>query len=148
MGLSRRQFLKMSAGAANVTIADGMLACAVPWTSEMRKTERTPPPPARQVMQEESKQFKIHKYKGPSDRGSKRRKFYPAKKAGHGDGPRFVGKSQEPERSMAYRRQMSTDGSPSTSISAGWRWSAGGELMAQGSGVKCVAPPGAAGIHH
>ena len=47
------------------------------------------------------------------------------------DGPRFIDKSQEPERSMAYRRQMNTDGSPSNSISAGWRWSAGGELMVE-----------------
>lgn len=47
------------------------------------------------------------------------------------DGPRFIDKSQEPERSMAYRRQMNADGSPSNSISAGWQWSAGGELMAE-----------------
>lgn len=47
------------------------------------------------------------------------------------DGPRFIDKSQEPERSMAYRRQMNADGSPSNSSSAGWQWSAGGELMAE-----------------
>jgi hypothetical protein len=47
------------------------------------------------------------------------------------DGARFVGKDQEPERSQEYRRQMNADGSPSSSISASWKWSAGGELMAQ-----------------
>ncbi|MGZ8393204.1 MAG: hypothetical protein ACXW39_07105 [Nitrospira sp.] len=46
-------------------------------------------------------------------------------------GPTFVSKSQEPERSLAYRRQMNADGSPSNTVSAGWQWSAGGELMAQ-----------------
>jgi rubrerythrin len=47
------------------------------------------------------------------------------------NGPRFVDKSQEPERSLEYRRQMNADGSPSDTVSAGWQWSAGGELMAQ-----------------
>ena len=47
------------------------------------------------------------------------------------DGPRFVDKSQEPERSLAYRRQMNHDGSPTQTVAAGWQWSAGGELMAQ-----------------
>lgn len=47
------------------------------------------------------------------------------------DGPRFVDKSQEPERSLAYRRQMNQDGSPTQTVAAGWQWSAGGELMAQ-----------------
>ncbi|OQW37247.1 MAG: hypothetical protein A4E19_13860 [Nitrospira sp. SG-bin1] len=47
------------------------------------------------------------------------------------DGPGFVSKSQEPERSLEYRRQMNADGSPSDQVSAGWEWSAGGELMAQ-----------------
>lgn len=47
------------------------------------------------------------------------------------DGPRFVDKSQEPERSLSYRRQMNQDGSPTQTVAAGWQWSAGGELMAQ-----------------
>jgi hypothetical protein len=47
------------------------------------------------------------------------------------DGPRFVNKNQEPQRSLEYRRQMNADGSPSNTVSAGWQWSAGGELMAQ-----------------
>jgi hypothetical protein len=47
------------------------------------------------------------------------------------DGPRFVDKSQEPSRSLDYRRQMNQDGSPTQTVAAGWQWSAGGELMAQ-----------------
>jgi hypothetical protein len=47
------------------------------------------------------------------------------------DGPRFVDKSQEPERSLEYRRQMNSEGSPTQTVAAGWQWSAGGELMAQ-----------------
>jgi hypothetical protein len=47
------------------------------------------------------------------------------------DGQRFVDNSREPQRSLEYRRQMNQDGSPSQTISAGWQWSAGGELMAQ-----------------
>jgi hypothetical protein len=46
-------------------------------------------------------------------------------------GASFVDKSQEPGRSLEYRRQMNQDGSPSQTVSAGWQWSAGGELMAQ-----------------
>jgi hypothetical protein len=47
------------------------------------------------------------------------------------DGPNFVNKSREPERSLEYRSQMNAEGSPSDTVSAGWQWSAGGELMAQ-----------------
>ena len=47
------------------------------------------------------------------------------------DGPRFVDKAQEPERSREYRSRMNADGSPSNAVSAGWEWSAGGQLMAQ-----------------
>jgi len=49
------------------------------------------------------------------------------------DGPRFVNKSQEPERSLAYRRQMNQDGSPTQTVAAGWQWAPGGELTAQRS---------------
>jgi hypothetical protein len=45
------------------------------------------------------------------------------------DGTQFVNKSQEPERSLNYRRQMNADGSPTQTVAAGWRWSAGGELV-------------------
>ncbi|HJT22535.1 MAG TPA: hypothetical protein VJ746_18835 [Nitrospira sp.] len=47
------------------------------------------------------------------------------------DGPRFVDKSREPERSLEYRRQMNRDGSPTQTVAAGWEWSPGGELMAE-----------------
>jgi hypothetical protein len=46
------------------------------------------------------------------------------------DGPQFVNKNQEPERSLAYRRQMNADGSPTETVAAGWRWTPGGELLA------------------
>lgn len=44
------------------------------------------------------------------------------------DGPRFVDKSQEPQRSLEYRRQLNHDGSPSQMVAAGWLWAPGGEL--------------------
>ncbi len=49
------------------------------------------------------------------------------------DGPRFVNKSEEPERSRMYRQQMNADGSPTETVAAGWRWSPGGELVADRS---------------
>jgi hypothetical protein len=49
------------------------------------------------------------------------------------DGPRFVNKSEEPERSRMYRQQMNADGSPTETVAAGWRWSHGGELVADRS---------------
>jgi hypothetical protein len=54
------------------------------------------------------------------------------------DGTRFVNKQQEPERSRKYRRQMNADGSPSEAVAAGWRWSPGGELVAD-RGLKQAA---------
>jgi hypothetical protein len=47
------------------------------------------------------------------------------------DGTRFVNKSQEPQRSLDYRRQMNADGSPTQTVAAGWQWAPGGELTAQ-----------------
>lgn len=47
------------------------------------------------------------------------------------NGPGFVDKSEEPERSLEYRRQMNTEGSPSQTVAAGWRWAPGGELTAK-----------------
>jgi hypothetical protein len=44
------------------------------------------------------------------------------------DGSRFVDQSQEPQRSLEYRRQMNHDGSPSQIAAAGWLWAPGGEL--------------------
>ncbi|HKY71267.1 MAG TPA: hypothetical protein VJL88_05060, partial [Nitrospira sp.] len=46
------------------------------------------------------------------------------------DGTRFVNKTQEPERSLNYRRQMNGAGSPTETVAAGWRWTPGGELVA------------------
>ncbi len=54
------------------------------------------------------------------------------------DGPRFVNKAQEPERSLSYRRQMNQDGSPTETVAAGWQWAPGGELTAQ-RGLKEAA---------
>jgi hypothetical protein len=44
------------------------------------------------------------------------------------DGPRFVDKSDEPQRSIDYRRQINSDGSPSTEVASGYRWTPGTEL--------------------
>ena len=46
------------------------------------------------------------------------------------DSTRFVKKSEEQERSLNYRRQMNAEGSPSETVAAGWRWTPGGELVA------------------
>ena len=43
-------------------------------------------------------------------------------------GEQFVKKSEEPARSLEYRRQMNREGSPSQSVAAGWAWGPGGEL--------------------
>ena len=50
------------------------------------------------------------------------------------DGPRFVNKPQEPERSLNYRAHINASGSPSTQVAAGYRWRPGTEL---------AGPPGA-----
>jgi hypothetical protein len=44
------------------------------------------------------------------------------------DGPRFVDKSEEPEPSLRYRREINSAGSPSQTVAAGWFWMPGGEL--------------------
>ncbi len=44
------------------------------------------------------------------------------------DGSRFVDRTQEPQRSLEYRREMNQDGSPSQIAAAGWLWAPGGEL--------------------
>jgi hypothetical protein len=43
-------------------------------------------------------------------------------------GTQFVNKDQEPERSLAYRRQMNSEGSPTETVAAGYRWAPGTEL--------------------
>jgi len=44
------------------------------------------------------------------------------------DGTEFVDESQEGETSLLYREQMNSDGSPSETVSATYRWTAGTEL--------------------
>jgi hypothetical protein len=54
-------------------------------------------------------------------------------------GTQFVGKEDEPERSLAYREQMNSEGSPSETVAAGYTWMPGTELsaekMAKGKGA-------------
>jgi rubrerythrin len=47
------------------------------------------------------------------------------------DGPAFVNKALEPQRSLDYRTQLNSTGSPSSSVSTGYRWSPGTELVRQ-----------------
>jgi hypothetical protein len=47
------------------------------------------------------------------------------------DGTEFVDKSQEPSRSIQYREQLNSDGSPTESVAAGYQWTPGGELVHQ-----------------
>jgi hypothetical protein len=46
-------------------------------------------------------------------------------------GTQFVGKDEEPERSLAYREQLNSEGSPSETVAAGYRWMPGTELTAE-----------------
>lgn len=46
------------------------------------------------------------------------------------DGMQFVDKSKEPERSLRYREQMNSEGSPSSIVSAGYVYRPGTELAA------------------
>jgi hypothetical protein len=43
-------------------------------------------------------------------------------------GTQFVSKEDEPERSLAYREQMNSEGSPTETVAAGYRWMPGTEL--------------------
>jgi hypothetical protein len=45
-------------------------------------------------------------------------------------GTEFVDKADEPERSLAYREQLNSEGSPSSAVSAGYVWMPGTELTA------------------
>ena len=49
-------------------------------------------------------------------------------------GPDFVNKSEEPERSIAYREQMNSDGSPSETVAAGYKWMPGTVLAKAAAG--------------
>lgn len=44
------------------------------------------------------------------------------------DGADFVGRDQEPERSLKYRQEMNSEGSPSDSVAEGYVWEPGTEL--------------------
>jgi hypothetical protein len=44
------------------------------------------------------------------------------------DGPDFVTQDLEPERSLQYREQLNSEGSPSELVAAGYRWRPGTEL--------------------
>jgi rubrerythrin len=43
-------------------------------------------------------------------------------------GPDFVDKSQEPQSSLDYRSQMNSEGSPTQTVAAGYKWAPGTEL--------------------
>ena len=51
-------------------------------------------------------------------------------------GTQFVGKEDEPERSLAYREQLNSEGSPTETVAAGYRWRPGTELTAGESALK------------
>jgi hypothetical protein len=46
-------------------------------------------------------------------------------------GTQFVGKEDEPERSLAYREQLNSEGSPSETVAAGYTWMPGTELTSE-----------------
>jgi rubrerythrin len=46
------------------------------------------------------------------------------------DGPDFVPKDKDSARSVAYRRQLNSEGSPSEAVAAGYQWRPGTELAA------------------
>jgi hypothetical protein len=49
------------------------------------------------------------------------------------NGTRFVDLAEEPERSIAYREQINSEGSPSDTVAAGYTWMPGTELTAKGA---------------
>ncbi|MBV9211209.1 MAG: hypothetical protein JOZ52_11295 [Acidobacteria bacterium] len=51
------------------------------------------------------------------------------------NGAQFVGKDEEPQRSLDYREQMNSEGSPSETVAAGYRWRPGTELTAEESAM-------------
>jgi hypothetical protein len=46
------------------------------------------------------------------------------------NGTRFVHKDEEPQRSLDYREQLNSEGSPSDAVAAGYQWMPGTELAA------------------
>jgi len=51
-------------------------------------------------------------------------------------GKEFVDKEDEPESSLRYRDQLNSDGSPSDTVAAGYRWQPGTELVSSGNGGR------------
>jgi hypothetical protein len=51
-------------------------------------------------------------------------------------GTEFVDKTQEPERSLKYRQQLNSEGSPSQTVAAGYLWAPGTELTQKIPGRK------------
>jgi hypothetical protein len=47
------------------------------------------------------------------------------------DGTQFVDKEDEPQRSLDYRKQINSEGSPSETVAAGYRWMPGTELTSE-----------------
>ena len=54
------------------------------------------------------------------------------------DGPDFVDRDAEPERSREYREAFNADGSPSETVAAGYVWRPGTELTAAGGRPKAA----------
>lgn len=52
------------------------------------------------------------------------------------NGTQFVDKTLEPERSLKYRRQLNSEGSPSQTVAAGYQWAPGTELTQRIPGRK------------
>jgi hypothetical protein len=51
------------------------------------------------------------------------------------NGTQVVNKDEEPERSLAYREQLNSEGSPTETVAAGYRWRPGTELNADGAAM-------------
>jgi rubrerythrin len=58
------------------------------------------------------------------------------------DGPNYVPKDQEPQRSRDYRAMLHSEGEPSGAISAGYVWAPGTELMHRGAASGATIPTG------
>lgn len=52
------------------------------------------------------------------------------------EGTRFADKKAEPQRSLEYRRQLNSEGSPWQTVAAGYQWSPGTELQHQEMGAS------------
>lgn len=52
------------------------------------------------------------------------------------EGAKFVALEEEPENSLAYRQQLNSEGSPSETVAAGYRWAPGTELASTTRRIK------------